>query len=326
MSSFVSTAHGSRAADGTTAASHDSGATTTAAAAASGALPPNWTQLIDPSQGVPYYCNTLTGETQWERPQFAQPVAKLQQQQQAQGSQFGRQRTPSNPAVNAVAMAVAQSVPSPVSRTAQASGGYFAQPAAQNQTGGGVSQYQPVQQQQPFHQQQHAMPTSTAAGGYGVRSSVTGAIPPANPIAQPVHAMPGSVHQPRMLSGDSYHGSTSSVGASAHSRSNSGVATNPNTPLGSAAVTAGGANFGVMAPAPVNLSAQNPTAATGYAVGSGNRLVGVQARNTPGYSGPVPLVPTVEPPAVAQQPAAPLVPTDPAEIAAAASAISEQVS
>eukprot|EP00612_Vaucheria_litorea_P006457 CAMPEP_0171481444 /NCGR_PEP_ID=MMETSP0946-20130122/6749_1 /TAXON_ID=109269 /ORGANISM="Vaucheria litorea, Strain CCMP2940" /LENGTH=1148 /DNA_ID=CAMNT_0012013017 /DNA_START=6 /DNA_END=3452 /DNA_ORIENTATION=+ len=36
-------------------------------------LPQNWSQMIDPRSGMPYYCNKMTGETQWEKPAVVTP-------------------------------------------------------------------------------------------------------------------------------------------------------------------------------------------------------------------------------------------------------------
>ncbi|CAN0158135.1 unnamed protein product [Discosporangium mesarthrocarpum] len=50
-------------------------------------LPPGWTQMFDPQRGLPYYYNSATGETQWERPPpppqpLPQPLPQPQQQTQ----------------------------------------------------------------------------------------------------------------------------------------------------------------------------------------------------------------------------------------------------
>ena len=41
------------------------------------ALPPGWLQLVDPTSGHPYYVNQATGQSQWEPPIAAGPVAPI---------------------------------------------------------------------------------------------------------------------------------------------------------------------------------------------------------------------------------------------------------
>eukprot|EP00904_Undaria_pinnatifida_P012810 jgi/Undpi1/865/HiC_scaffold_10.g04329.m1 len=50
------------------AAGGGGGSTLPAAGGGDLPLPQGWAQMMDPQRRIPYYCNTVTGETQWERP------------------------------------------------------------------------------------------------------------------------------------------------------------------------------------------------------------------------------------------------------------------
>jgi protein transport protein SEC31 len=278
--------------------------TQSAAVSTTDVLPPNWTQLIDPSRGVPYYCNSITGETQWERP--AMPI---QQQQQ--------QKRPASMHSNAVAMSVAAA----------------ASPRLQGNTNmntGFNQQQQHFPQQQQQQQYGHYSATGAAAmpvtGMYNAQQQRGSIVDNAMPVAANTAARPlgsgvtstgvtaggvtanlGASRRPS--TGLSSIHDTTAVAASAY---NPALAvTNPNTPVATpTAASAVAYTLGrVQAPAPQSYNTS--TAVTGMPMMTVNR--------------PLTVTPTVEQVQVVEPPLPPQ-PTDPVEIAAMACAISEQAS
>eukprot|EP00953_Heterococcus_sp_UTEX-ZZ885_P041552 21197-Heterococcus_DN1.PRE.2 len=279
------------------ATTNDTSSTT---AVNSDVLPPNWTQLIDPSRGVPYYCNSITGETQWER-----PVMPIQQQQQ-------QQKRPASMHSNAVAMSVAAA----------------ASPRLQGNTNVNTG-FGHQQQQQHFPQQQQqqhghysastgvaAMPISGMYTAQQQRGSIVGHTMPAaaNTAARPISGVSGgggaaailgaSSRRPSTGLNSGIHDATTTAAASVYSPAL--AVTNPNTPV--ATPTAASTLGRVQAPAP---QSYNTGAATMPMMSAVNR--------------PLTVTPTVEQVQVVEPPAPPQ-PTDPVEIAAMACAISEQAS